>query len=247
MPYDPDTSLGGPYAGFPSTRPSLLAAATGAELGVRQGALGAITAAYWKPVYKYIRLKWRKSNDEAKDLTQEFFAEMLEGALLADYDPSRASFATYLRMRLDGFISNHNRDAGRLKRGGGIELSSLDFDSAERELPAEASGGLSMEDYFHREWQREMFALAVEDLREFARQKGKDVPLRVFEDHDLQEEPPAYAELARRYGIQETSVTNYLAWARRELRRLLLDRLAQVTGGDRDFRREANGLLGRKQ
>ncbi len=247
MGYDPDTSLGGPYEGFPSTRPSLLVAATGPEQGLRQGAFGAITAAYWKPVYKYIRLKWRKSNDEAKDLTQDFFAEMLEGSLLADYDPSRASFATYLRMRLDGFVSNQNRNAARLKRGGGIELSSLDFESAERELPAEAAGGVSMEDYFHREWQREMFALAVEDLRQLARQKGKDVPLRVFEDHDLQEQPTAYAELARRYAIPETTVTNYLAWARRELRRLLLDRLAEVTGGDRDFRREASGLLGRKR
>jgi hypothetical protein len=92
-----------------------------------------------------------------------------------------------------------------------------------------------------------MFALAVEDLRQVARQKGKHIPLRVFEDHDLQEQPAAYAELARRYSIPETAVTNYLAWARRELRRLLLDRLAEVTGGDRDFRHEASGLLGGKR
>jgi RNA polymerase sigma factor (sigma-70 family) len=247
MAYDPDTSLGGPYEGFPSTRPSLLLDATGAEQGIRRSAFEAITAAYWKPVYKYIRLKWRKSNDEAKDLTQDFFAEMLDNALLSDFDPSRASFATYLRVRLDGFVSNQNRATGRLKRGGGVELCSLDFESVERELPAQAGGGMSMEDYFHHEWQREMFALAVEDLRELARLKGKDVPLRVFEDHDLQEEPPAYADLARRYKISDTAVTNYLAWARRELRRLLLDRLAQVTGGERDFRREASSLLGRKR
>src|ERR1700687_2920547 len=101
-----------------------------------------------------------------------------------------------------------------------------------------------MEEYFHREWQREMFAVAVEDLRLLARQKGKDVPLRVFEDHDLQEQPTAYAELALRYGLSETAVTNYLAWARRELRRLLLERLAEVTAGDRDFRQEARELFG---
>ncbi len=247
MGYDPDTSLGGPYEGFPCTRPSLLVAATGQDVGVRRDAFGAITAAYWKPVYKYVRLRWRKSNDEAKDLTQHFFAEMLEGSLLADFDPARASFATYLRMRLDGFVSNQNRDAGRLKRGGGFELVSLDFETAERELPVQANGEISMEEYFHREWQREMFALAVEDLRALARQKGKDVPLRVFEDHDLQEQPAAYAELALRYGLPETAVTNYLAWARRELRRLLLDRLAEVTGGDRDFRHEARELFGPKR
>jgi RNA polymerase sigma factor (sigma-70 family) len=247
MGYDPDTSLGGPYNGFPSTRQSLLVSATGGEQGVRREAFGAIAAAYWKPVYKYIRLRWRKSNDESKDLTQHFFAEMLEGSWLADFNPARASFATYLRICLDGFVSNKNRAAGRLKRGGGIELVSLDFETAERELPAEANGDISMEQYFHREWQREMFALAVEDLREFAQQKGKDVQLHVFEDHDLQEEPPAYAELARRYGIQETAVTNYLAWARRELRRLLLDRLAELTTGDRDFHREARELFGPKR
>ena len=247
MGYDPDTSLGGPYNGFPSTRRSLLVSATGSEQGIRREALGAIAAAYWKPVYKYIRLRWRKSNDESKDLTQHFFTEMLEGSWLADFDPARASFATYLRMCLDGFVSNENRAAGRLKRGGGIELVSLDFETAERELPAQAGGDISMEEYFHREWQREMFALAVEDLRVLARHKGKDVPLHVFEDHDLVEQPPGYAELASRYGLPETAVTNYLAWARRELRRLLLDRLAALTAGERDFHREARELFGPKR
>jgi RNA polymerase sigma factor (sigma-70 family) len=244
MGYDPDTSLGGPYNGFPSTRESLLVSANAPEQGVRREAIGAITAAYWKPIYKYIRLRWRKSNDEAKDLTQYFFVEMLEGSLLADFDSSRASFATYVRMRLDGFVSNQNRDASRLRRGGGLELVSLNFETAERELPADAVCGTSMEDYFHREWQREMFAVAVDDLRLLARNKGKDAQLRVFEDHDLVEQPPSYSELAQRHGIPETAVTNYLAWARRELRRLLLDRLAAVTAGERDFRREARELFG---
>src|SRR5258708_9556904 len=155
MGYDPDTSLGGPYNGFPSTRQSLLVSATGSEQGIRREALGAIAATYWKPVYKYIRLRWRKSNDESKDLTQHFFTEMLEVSWLSDFDPARASFATYLRMCLDGFVSNENRAAGRLKRGGGIELVSLDFETAERELPAEAKGDISMEEYFHREWRSE--------------------------------------------------------------------------------------------
>jgi RNA polymerase sigma factor (sigma-70 family) len=247
MGYDPDTSLGGPYNGFPSTRQSLLVSATGSEQGIRREALGAIAVAYWKPVYKYIRLRWRKSNDEAKDLTQHFFAEMLDGSLLADFDPSRASFATYLRMSLDGFVSNQNRAAGRLKRGGGVELVSLDFEAAERELPVHANDDVSMEEYFHREWQREMFALAVEDLRALARHKGKDLQLRVFEDHDLVEQSATYADLARRHGIPETAVTNYLAWARRELRRLLLERLAEVTVGERDFHREARELFGSKR
>ncbi len=73
------------------------------------------------------------------------------------------------------------------------------------------------------------------------------MPLHVFEDHDLVEQPPGYAEVARRYGLPETTVTNYLAWARRELRRLLLARLAELTAGERDFRREARELFGPKR
>jgi RNA polymerase sigma factor (sigma-70 family) len=241
--YDPDTSLGGPHERFPSTRHSVLDSAADREPGVRREAFEAIVAAYWKPVYKYIRLQWRKSNEEAKDLTQQFFAEMVEGEMLARFDAARASFRTYVRVCVDGMVANQAQAAARLKRGGGFELVSLDFDAVERELPADPAG-VPMEEFFHREWQREIFTLGVEDLRRLAREKGKDVPLRVFEEHDLADDPPAYAELARRHAIPETAVTNHLAWARRELRRLVLERVAAVTGGNRDFREEARSLFG---
>ena len=63
---------------FPATRWSLIVAARSAEPEERQRALDILIAAYWKPVYKYIRLRWDKDNEQAKDLTQEFFFRLLE-------------------------------------------------------------------------------------------------------------------------------------------------------------------------
>src|SRR5438128_11279475 len=58
--------------------------------GARRRALSALATAYWRPVYGYLRLHWRKPHDEAADLTQDFFAHALEKDLLARFDPARA-------------------------------------------------------------------------------------------------------------------------------------------------------------
>jgi len=241
--YDSDTSIGGPSGRFPSTRPSIIASSTDADPAVRRGAFDAIVAAYWKPVYKYIRLQWHKGNEDAKDLTQAFLTDLMTDRTLARFDSSRASFRTFVRVCVDGFVANDNQGAARLKRGGGHDLLPLDVDGVERELPAAA--GMPMEEFFHREWQREMFSLGVEDLRSLARDTGKDVPLQVFEAHDLVDEPPSYSALAARFKLSEATVTNHLAWARRELRRLVLARVEAVTADRREFAQEVRALFGR--
>jgi len=68
---------------FPATRWSLIAAARSAEPEARQRALEILVAAYWKPFYKYIRLRWDKDNEQAQDLTQDFFVRLLEKDSLA--------------------------------------------------------------------------------------------------------------------------------------------------------------------
>jgi predicted transcriptional regulator len=69
------------------------------------------------------------------------------------------------------------------------------------------------------------------------------VAFAVFERYDLAETPESYDQLAREFGVTSTAVTNYLASARRELRKLVLDRVRSVTSGDREFRREARTIL----
>src|SRR6266487_3044251 len=173
-------------ARFPPTRHSLVQALASDDPAVRLPAFDALVASYWKPVYKYLRLRWSVPHDEAQDLAQEFFTRALERGFLGDYDGARARFRTFLRLCLDHFLANQRKAEARLKRGGGAQHLSLDFDAAEGEL--RAAGGLPAvdpEEYFRREWVRALFEWAVARLEERCASEGREVQLRVFQTYDL--------------------------------------------------------------
>jgi len=243
-----ETQIGGREGRFPSTRWSVIERARSTDPNERQRALDLVAAAYWKPVYKYLRLHWHRSNEDAKDLTQEFFARLVEKEILDGYDPQRARLRTYLRACLDRLVQNHDRGAARLKRGGGSPTLSLDFEAAEGELRrAPQPAGASMEETFEREWVRSLFGLAVDALEAQCAAAGKELHFRLFERYDLEDPPgsrPTYAELAREAGVPVTTVTNHLSYARREFRRLTLEKLREMSGSEAEFRREARALLG---
>jgi RNA polymerase sigma factor (sigma-70 family) len=226
---DPDTAIGGNRDRFPSTQVSLIASAAGDPLAMER-----VVALYWKPVYKFIRFKFRKDNETAKDLTQGFFASAMEREFFQRFDPAKAGFRTYIRLAVERFAANEHEAANRQKRGGGVEFAELDEESASSESP---------EEIFLREWRRQLFALAVEDLRVECESSGKRTEWDTFEAYDLAEgDRPTYAALARRHGVPETSVTNYLAWARRRLRALVTERLRGLTSGERELREELRRL-----
>jgi RNA polymerase sigma factor (sigma-70 family) len=234
---------------FPLTRLSVVQAAGSTDPAVRRRGFEALVAAYWKPVYKYLRLKWSASGEDAEDLTQGFFARAIEKGFFDRFDPGRARFRTYLRACLDGYVANERKSSRRLKRGGGAEHVSLDFATAEAELARQRPPeGSDMEEYFHREWVRSLFALAVEALRRRCAETDKAPAFALFERYDLEgpDAParPTYEDLAREMGMPETQVTNRLAWARREFRRLVLETLEEATGSEEEFRTEARQLLG---
>lgn len=249
-----DTDLGGPGAQFPATHISVLSATASADRAVRQQAYAALIESYWKPIYKYIRNKWNAANEDAKDLTQSFLAQALEKPFLDHYDPTVARFRTYLRTCIDRFVANEQKSAGRLKRGGGMQRMSLDFAAAEGELGARNHPGtMDGEEIFYREWVRFVFEQAVERLR--CRCESSSSPHRMhfalFEAFDLADRPThgalTYAELGQRFGLSETQVTNYLAWARRQFRALVLDALHANTSDEEEFRLEAARLFGERQ
>jgi RNA polymerase sigma factor (sigma-70 family) len=242
-----DTHIGGHDVKFPATRFSLIVATRSAAPEDRRRALDTLIAAYWKPVYKYIRLRWGKDNEQAKDLTQEFFARLLEKDFLENYDPSRARLRTFLRVCVDRLIANEEKAAHRLKRGGDVQLLPLDFESAEGELQQrEIPSPENMDDFFAREWVRSVFSLAVEKLRKECEASRKQTHFRLLELYDIEEggKDLTYEQVARRFGLKTTDVTNYLAWARREFRRIVLEQLREMTASEEEFRREARALLG---
>jgi DNA-directed RNA polymerase specialized sigma24 family protein len=233
---------------FPPTRRSAVAAVGSDDPAERARSLEILVRAYWKPVYKHLRVRWRLDSEHAADLTQAFFARALEQRMFSAYDPARALFRTYLKTCLDRHVMKDTESRMRQKRGGGAVTLSLDFSSAERELEGLAvPAPEALESYFDREWTRHLLGMTVDALRERCDQGGKQTTFRVFERYVLDDETtdrPSYAELATELGIKVTDVTNYLAFARREFRRLLLEKLREITGSDEEFDAEARLLLG---
>ena len=236
---------------FPATRWSVLEAARSGDSVEQQRALDTLLAAYWKPVYKYVRLRWNRPLEDAQDLTQGFFAELLERKLLAKYDPAKSKLRTFLRLCVDSFVMNEGKAASRQKRGGQVTHVALDFGAAESELngasidPAKIPSPESLEEFFEKEWIRSLFALAIEDLRELCRGRQRERAFRLFEEYDLAGDATvSYAELAQANEIAVTDVTNALAWARREFRRVALERLRDLCGSEEEFRREARAVFG---
>jgi RNA polymerase sigma factor (sigma-70 family) len=255
---DDDTKIGGGGDGrFPPTRWSAVLAARSDDPAERARALDLLVGAYWKPVYKYIRIRWNKPREDAEDLTQEFFERVIEKGFFDRYDPAKARLRTFVRVCADGMVANDAKAAGRLKRGGDAVHLSLDFDSAETELgrTGAASAPLreiaspdSMEEFFEKEWVRSLFSLAVETLRGECEQRGKQIHFRLFEIYDLDDGDAAarasYDDLARDFGIAVTDVTNHLSFARREFRRIALEKLREMCASEDEFRREARAIFG---
>ncbi|HZE75453.1 MAG TPA: sigma-70 family RNA polymerase sigma factor [Gemmatimonadales bacterium] len=228
----------------------MVEAIRGADPEARRGAFDVLVTAYWRPVYAHLRKRWQLEPADAEDLTQEFFARSLASGFLEGYDPARARFRTYVRACLDRFVANARRDERRLKRGGGVTLVPLDFLQVERELAAGDGDGRDGDPdaWFEREWIRGLFTDAVADLRAACRDTPRQIRFAVFERYDLVPESdadrPSYRELAEALSLPVTQVTNHLAWARRELRRLVLERLRFLTATDAEFRAEAEDLFG---
>jgi len=233
---------------FPSTRRSVVAALTGDDAAELQEAWEALARGYWRPVYAYLRYRWRADHDDAQDLTQEFFARAQDKSFFAGYDPSLARFRTFLRVCLDRFVLRERESASRLKRGGGAPLVSLDGDGLDGFILEPADPAADPERQFQQEWVRALFADAVESMRARMTARGRTVPFLVFLAYDLEgpgaPERPSYESLARRHQISVTQVTNHLSATRREFRREVLARLRALTGSEEEFRAEARDLLG---
>ncbi len=243
-----DTNIGGPRDRFPTTQYTAVAMAGSERAVERERGQALLAAVYWKPIYKYIRLKWRKDNEDAKDLTQEFFARIVEGNAFRNFDPAKARFRTYMRMCVDGFVSNANKAAGRQKRGGEAVHIRFDFSAAEEELrlielPAENA----VDKFFDTEWVRSLFTLALDEMRQSYAERDKNTHYSIFERCDIEsggENRPSYQALAEEFEVSLSNVTNWLAAARRDFRRICLAKLQALCASDREFRDEARWLFG---
>ena len=128
-----------------------------------------------------------------------------------------------------------------------MEFVPFDFAAAELELQRQHAGNAAQEldAFFHREWLRSLFALAVDRLRTACEGAGRPARFTIFERYDLADDDsmrPTYSALAGELELSVTDVTNELAAARRDFRRLVLAVLREQCASDEEFEQEARAL-----
>ena len=242
MARDGFTDIGrGEEGGFPATRWSVIRDAGDRESTTCRASLESLAGQYWRPVYAHFRRKWGRTNEEAKDLTQEFFARLCEKDFLERLSPERGRFRSYVMSALDNFVRMEHRREGAAKRGGGLRIALEDLDGFEP-----ASTG-SPEDDFQREWARTILAEALDEVEAEYRATGKEVAFRIFLARDVEPAPgedTSYQALAARFGVSANDVTNWLFRVRKRLREALLARVRETVSTEGDVELEMRDLLG---
>lgn len=229
-----DTTLHAGESRFPATAWSLLSRLRDPRDPRVQDYLNRMIEAYWRPVYKFVRIAWKRSNEDAKDLTQAFFAHLLEGDLLAKADPERGNFRKLLLAALRNFLSNDARSGKADKRGGGRTFISLDAESAD---DAWASDPADPQAAFETQWAREILERSIELLSKECRPEV----FTSFKRFHLEEVP--VRQIAAELGEPETQVAHHLQDARAALRRFVTDEIRRYVQDETEIARELEALF----
>ena len=237
-----DTHLGGLSKEFPRTTAGLLDQLRHPFGPDGRAGLEELCRRYWKPVYSFIRIGWAKSNEDAKDLTQAFFAWLLEGDVLSRYQKERAAFRRFLKALVKGFLSETHRASKRIKRGGETKFLRFDDEDCSFEEVLADPRAADPEKAFDQAWLVALMKHAVDRVRG----RFQAAQFRVFEEHALSQEAtrPTYAEIATRLGMKESQVHDTLVAVHRELRKEIQVEIARQTGSQEEFEEEWNALFG---
>lgn len=219
----------------------VLAARDGSDTEAR-GALESLCQTYWQPLYAYVRHQG-SSPDEANDLTQGFFAELLEKRLLADVDPAKGRFRSFLLASLRHYLS-HRRDHDRaLKRGGGTITLSLDTAAAERSYALRAVEEMTPADVFEYRWAMTVLDRAIARLRRESDSGGPELfeALQKYLTSEGGKVP--YRDTAALLGMSESAVKSAVRRLRQRLGRCLRAEILETVANPDEVDDEVRHLL----
>jgi DNA-directed RNA polymerase specialized sigma24 family protein len=237
------SSLPDPPRHFATTRWSIVLAAGRKSTPDAAAALQTLCRAYWFPLYAYVRRQGHRP-DEAQDLTQSFFLSLLERNDLAGIDPGKGRFRSFLLAGLKHFLCNEwDRERAR-KRGGGRQILSLDFETAESRLSLEPADHQTPYALYERQWALTLLDRVRQSLR--SEQAPGEAPdrfdaLQVY----LTGSPaaPPYAQTADRLGMSEAAVKMAVHRLRRRFQQRLRQEVAQTLACDADVDDEIRSLV----
>ena len=211
---------------FATTRWSVVLAAGAGSSEQAHRALAELCTDYWYPLYAYVRRRGYEAED-ARDLTQAFFAKLLEKNDLMAADPARGRFRSFLLTSMKHFLASEWRRQATLKRGGDVEVVSIDYDDAENRYRVEPAHALTPEAIYERRWALGLLDRAVDDLSERYAGRGKTElfdALKGYLGHDPGAVP--YRELSQRLDQREAALRTALSRLRARWR----ERLRELVG-----------------
>ena len=234
---------------FPSTHWSVVLAAreSQAEPEVAHAALAELCQTYWAPLYSFVRSRGYSMHD-AQDLTQSFFAYLIERKIYARVDRQKGRFRSFLLASLKNFLADVSDRERTLKRGGGgqnfLPLHEEQIKEAESLFQHHRSAGTEKQ-IFDRSWAEALVTTGLERLSVDYRSEGKEKlfnELRIFLT-GCAGSPPAYSDLADRLGMTESTLRSHVTRLRARYRKVLRAEVRRTVDTESEVDEELHELL----
>lgn len=191
-------------------------------------ALGGLCQTYWYPLYAYVRRRGHPAHD-AQDLTQEFFAQLLERHSLATASPQRGRFRSFLLTALNHFLANEWHKARTGRRGGGNPVTSLDWAEAEKRYDLEPADHRSPDKLFEKQWALTLLSEVLNRLETEYQQDGKlELFTALKQTLTGTRESQPYLELAEKLDMNEGAIKVAVHRLRRRYRDLIRAAIADT-------------------
>ena len=206
-------------------------------------ALANLCQTYWYPLYAYVRRRGY-SPEDAQDLTQEFFARLLERNWVGRADQQRGRFRSFLLSAMNHFLADEWDKARAQKRGGGLTPLPLQFDTAETRYSREPADRVTPEYNYERRWALTLLERVLHRLRDDYGAEGRAELFAALSpclvgDRDSQ----PYAELATKLGVTEGTVKSSVHRLRQRYRHRLREEIAQTVAEPADVEEELRHLF----
>ena len=228
-------------ARFTTTHWSVVLAAADRTSPDADAALARLCESYWYPLYAYVRSRGH-STDDAHDLTQSFFAHMLEKRALGQADPTRGRFRSFLLASLKNFSVNQWERGSAQKRGGRFVLVSLD--DAEGRFLREPATEETPERIFDRTWALILLDRGIARLKDELMRSGREIAHldRLIVYLTVDQQHPAYGETAAALGMTEDAVKVAVHRMRRKFRDVVREEIAHTVASPEDIDEEVRYL-----
>jgi RNA polymerase sigma-70 factor (ECF subfamily) len=228
---------------FATTHWTVVLSAGRSETTRGRDALAALCKTYWYPLYAYVRRQGHSSHD-AEDLTQGFFARLLETESLAGVSPEKGKFRTFLLVALKRFLVNEWQRANSQKRGGGSFQVPLQGHTAETQYATEPVERLTAEKLYERRWALTLLDSVLARLRdEFNAADKKELFEKLKGYLMVEKEAIPYAKAAQMSGMNEGAVKVAVHRLRRRFRELFREEVAHTVSKPEEIDEEIRHLL----